>query len=80
MCSIEIDCYPYQTRPDIRFSEMCEILKLDREWFHEPGVDRGMWEWQVKAKFTPEYLEKQEAIVNFLRELYSKGHIKYASW
>lgn len=75
--TIEIDCDPWtgMGRQGDHFKTICKnILKCD---YYEP-VSKffGCWTWEV----TYANKEQQDAVAEFLRELYGMGLCRYASW
>lgn len=78
MLTVEIDCAPGTARPDSYFRVICEDLGI--EYFEPVSRLFGNWTWVM-----PDLTEEQkkvydEFVGNYLKGLYERGRIRYASW
>lgn len=76
--TVEIDCAPGADRPDSYFRVICE--KLGIEYFEPVSRFFGNWTWVI-----PDLTEEQnkvydEFVPDYLKGLYERGRIRYASW
>lgn len=78
MCVIEIDCKPGPIRPDNFFRVICNEIGIE---YYEPVSKLfGNWTWGIDH-LTPEQKKVYDEFVpGYLKSLYERGLIRYASW
>lgn len=78
--TIELDCPPGAPRPDVYLPEVLAGTGLTVADFEEPSKVFGNWKYRLKTEKNDVYKGIQETIKFRIKELYSRGCIRYGSW
>ncbi len=78
--TIEIDCAPGITRPDVHMQAIIEQSGLEIECPETTHRMFGEWGWDWKHLPLNEWQVLKETAKTYLTEAYNTGMVRYAGW
>ena len=75
-----IDCDPMSPRPNTYLKGLFEGTHLSEESLELLGQSFGEWTWAVKPEAATEYERRRNLIAERMKQLYTRGLIRYGSW